>query len=119
MAMRVYELAKKLGIENRVLIPELKKMGVPVTSHSSALDDETVQKVMEKLASKSKGQSSATEDDLTTSMQDATRGKRTTARGHLVEESPKPDKRRILITRKKEDEATEVDYSVPVVENER
>jgi translation initiation factor IF-2 len=121
MAMRVYELAKKLGIENRVLIPELKKMGVPVTSHSSTLDDETVQKVMEKLASKSKGQSSSTEDDLTTSisMQDATRGKGTTARGHLVEESPKPDKRRILIKRKKEEEATEVASSVPVVEGER
>ena len=45
MAMRVYELAKKLGMENRVLIPELKKMGVSVTSHSSAIDDEIVEKV--------------------------------------------------------------------------
>ena len=40
--MRVYELAKKLGMENKDLIPELKKMGVPVASHSSALDDDTV-----------------------------------------------------------------------------
>ena len=28
MSMRVYELAKKLGIENKALLPELKKMGV-------------------------------------------------------------------------------------------
>lgn len=120
MAMRVYELAKKLGIENRVLIPELKKMGVPVTSHSSALDDEIVQKVMEKLASKSKGQGSTTEADLSAkSVQDATHGKGVTTRGHVVEESPKPDKRRILIKRKKEDEPTEVASAVPVVEEER
>ena len=55
MAMRVYELAKKLGMENRVLIPELKKMGASVSSHSSTLDDEIVQKALDKLASKSKG----------------------------------------------------------------
>ncbi|NJN69900.1 MAG: hypothetical protein HC801_06295 [Nitrospira sp.] len=42
-------------MENRVLIPELKKMGVPITSHSSTLDDEIVQKVSAKLASKIKG----------------------------------------------------------------
>lgn len=47
--MRVYELAKKLGMENRVLIPELKRLGIAVTSHSSTLDDATVQSVLEKL----------------------------------------------------------------------
>ncbi len=120
MAMRVYELAKKLGMENRVLIPELKKMGVPITSHSSTLDDEIVQKVMDKFASKSKGPSSAAEEDLPSkSTQDAIRGKGTATKGHLVEESPKPDKRRILIKRKKEDEPTEVVSVAPVFEDER
>jgi len=37
--MRVYELAKQLGLENRDLLPELKRMGVAVASHSSTLDD--------------------------------------------------------------------------------
>ncbi|NJN37296.1 MAG: hypothetical protein HC794_09955 [Nitrospiraceae bacterium] len=37
--MRVYELAKKLGLENKTLLSELKKMGVSVASHSSALDE--------------------------------------------------------------------------------
>ncbi len=120
MAMRVYELAKKLGMENRVLIPELKKMGVSVTSHSSTLDDEVVQKAIEKLASRSKGQSTATEEDLPSkSAQDAPRGKGTATKGHLAEESPKPDKRRILIKRKKEDEPTEVASAAPVFEDER
>ncbi len=47
--MRVYELAKKLGMENRALIPELKRLGISVASHSSALDDEAVQKALDKL----------------------------------------------------------------------
>ncbi len=52
--MRVYALAKQLGMENRDLIPELKRMGVTVASHSSALDDDVVQKVLEKLGPKLK-----------------------------------------------------------------
>ena len=52
--MRVYELAKQLGMENRDLIPELKRMGITVASHSSVLDDDVVQKVLEKLGPKLK-----------------------------------------------------------------
>ena len=52
MAMRVYELAKKLGMENRVLIPELKKLGVSVSSQSNTIEEEIVQKAMDKLAAK-------------------------------------------------------------------
>ena len=50
--MRVYALAKQLGMENRDLIPELKRMGITVASHSSALDDDVVQKALEKLGPK-------------------------------------------------------------------
>lgn len=50
--MRVYELAKQLGMENRELIPELKRLGIPVASHSSALDDDSVRVALEKLTSK-------------------------------------------------------------------
>lgn len=120
MAMRVYELAKKLGMENRVLIPELKKMGVSVSSHSSTLDDVIVQKVFEAFASTSKGQSSAAEGDLAAkSTQEATRGKGMPTRVPSLEGAPKPDKRRILIKRKKEDEPIEAPPSVPAVEGER
>ena len=52
--MRVYELAKQLGMENRDLIPELKRMGISVASHSSALEEESVQKALAKLGPKSK-----------------------------------------------------------------
>ena len=52
--MRVYALAKQLGMENRDLLPELKRMGITVASHSSVLDDDVVQKVLEKLGPKLK-----------------------------------------------------------------
>ena len=110
--MRVYVLAKQLGMENRDLIPELKRMGITVASHSSVLDDDVVQKVLEKLGPKLK----ASGRDA-----DAGRGERSKvglASDHAVgakagsshavpaaEESPKSDKRRILIKRKKADDA--------------
>ena len=52
--MRVYELAKQLGIENRELIPELKRLGIPVASHSSALNEESVRIVLEKVSPKAR-----------------------------------------------------------------
>ena len=58
--MRVYELAKQLGMENRELIPELKRMGITVASHSSALDDEVAQKALEKLSQKVKAPAKTT-----------------------------------------------------------
>jgi translation initiation factor IF-2 len=120
MAMRVYELAKKLGMENRVLIPELKKMGVSVSSHSSTLEDEIVQKVLDKLASKSKGQGTGIDGELGAKLAEpASHGKAMAARSHVVEEPPKPDKRRILIKRKKEDEPIEAISSAQLVEGER
>ncbi len=133
--MRVYELAKKLGMENRELIPELKRMGIAVASHSSTLDDETAQRVIEKLAPKGKplvknGAKTAEAGDQMESRTER-RGSRshreeasavlqasaretrrdsgkpasTRLQSSVVEEPPKPDKRRILIKRKKTEEA--------------
>ena len=120
MAMRVYELAKKLGMENRVLIPELKKMGVSVTSHSSALDEEIVQKALDKLAPKSKGQGASTEGDPTgRSAPGLGHGKAMATKGPPLDEPSKPDKRRILIKRKKEDEPSDVVFTPPIGETER
>ena len=107
MGMRVYELAKELGMENRALIPELKRMGVSVASHSSALDDDIVQKVLDKLAPKVKEGEKIGEGPAgpgAKSVHDLSHAKPGTTKLHPVEEPAKPDKRRILIKRKKEDE---------------
>lgn len=120
MAMRVYELAKKLGMENRVLIPELKKMGVSVSSHSSALDDETVQKVMEAIGSKSNEPLRVTEGAAAAKpVREGMRGKDVAVKAQSLGDPPKSDKRRILIKRKKEDEPTDVSPPAPVVEDDR
>ncbi|MEQ1793019.1 MAG: translation initiation factor IF-2 [Nitrospira sp.] len=121
--MRVYELAKKLGMENKDLIPELKKMGVPVASHSSALDEDTVQKALEKLSPKAKGAAKASGkasgDDVVGKTRDTEvkhegghGAKAAASKTAIVEEPAKTDKRRILIKRKKEDEPVEASASI-------
>ena len=42
--IRVHELAKKLGIENKELIDQLEHAGVVVKSHASVLEDTDLQK---------------------------------------------------------------------------
>ena len=42
---RVYELAQKLGVENKTLLEKLKKAGIDAKSHMSALDPEDIEKI--------------------------------------------------------------------------
>ena len=104
--MRVYELAKQLGMENRDLIPELKRLGITVASHSSALEPDAVQKALEKLGSKQKAAMKPDAERLD-KHRDAEGGHHpTAAKGaglHAPIEEAKPDKRRILIKRKRDE----------------
>ncbi|MDE3117633.1 MAG: translation initiation factor IF-2 [Nitrospirota bacterium] len=121
--MRVYELAKKLGMENKDLIPELKRLGIAVASHSSALDDDAVQKTLDKLAPKGKAKVSAKPEEKKTEgarKEDAKEAKKESGlrkaggapqkqagakpEAAATEEAPKLDKKRILFKRKKTDE---------------
>ena len=43
--IRVYELAKELGLENKELISRLEKLGIAVKSHSSTLEDSDVERI--------------------------------------------------------------------------
>lgn len=124
--MRVYALAKQLGMENRDLLPELKRMGITVASHSSVLDDDVVQKILEKLGPKVKASARGAEADTG-------RGERSKsglvsthtvgARAGLAqpasaEESSRSDKRRILIKRKRVDDVpAEGASSLPAIES--
>jgi translation initiation factor IF-2 len=105
--MRVYELAKQLGMENRDLIPELKRLGITVASHSSALEPDAVQKALDKLGPKQK---TGIKPD-SGRQRDADGGGHhpAGAKGagiHAPVEEAKPDKRRILIKRKRVDEVS-------------
>ncbi|HZV81324.1 MAG TPA: translation initiation factor IF-2 N-terminal domain-containing protein, partial [Geobacteraceae bacterium] len=43
--IRVHELAQKMGIDNKELIAKLKAIGVEVTNHMAAIDDEVAKKL--------------------------------------------------------------------------
>ena len=43
--IRVYELAKELGMENKELISRLEKLGIAVKSHSSTLEDSDIERI--------------------------------------------------------------------------
>ena len=43
--VRVYELARELGLESKVLVGKIREMGITVASHQSSLDDREVEKV--------------------------------------------------------------------------
>src|SRR5215831_846923 len=107
--MRVYELAKQLGMENRDLIPELKRLGITVASHSSALEPDAVQKVLEKLGPKHKSSMKGTPEAGRIERHKDADGPGHHPAGakgagsHAVPEDTKPDKRRILIKRKRDE----------------
>jgi len=49
MGVRVYELARTLGLSSKILMHELKKQGIDLKSHMSSIDDETAELVAELL----------------------------------------------------------------------
>ena len=125
--MRVYALAKQLGMENRDLLPELKRMGITVSSHSSVLDDDVVQKVLDKLGSKLKTPGRDAEADagrgerskISVASDHTVRAKVGSTQTVSADESSKSDKRRILIKRKRPDDAPAEERvsSLPTIES--
>jgi translation initiation factor IF-2 len=109
------------------LIPELKRLGISVASHSSALDDAAVQKALDQLTPKAgSGQKGLMGSDgdqkrnATSKAASSAREAKASGREEevkstfggkssmtAVEEAPKVDKKRILIKRKKSDEEIE------------
>ena len=116
--MRVYELAKKLGMENRALIPELKRLGISVASHSSTLDEAAVEKVLGQLAPRAGNADDGGRREARSHGKGSLSGRETKTSGReeerksvsaVVDETPKADKKRILIKRKKTDEELEAE----------
>ncbi len=52
--MRVFELAKQLGVPSKDLMKDLKGLGVSVSTHMAVLEDETVAKILAKTTAKAK-----------------------------------------------------------------
>ncbi len=98
---RVHDLAKRLELESKELLAELKKLGIAAKSHSSTLDDDAVDTVLAKLG---KGKPAAKADAKPAAGKSATKKDAGGKSAAHVEEPPKPDKKRLLFKKKKEDE---------------
>ena len=48
--IRVYELARELGLDTKALITKLNEMGMQISNHMTALDEKVVQNVRRKLS---------------------------------------------------------------------
>ncbi len=121
--MRVYELAKKFGVESRVLIPELVRLGIDVASHSNTLDDESVRRATEALQGKmlsDDGGDLPKQERKTTGK--ASVGSNRKDRGHApsfaVDEPKKAEKKHILIKRKKVEEEMPAELLVSEISDE-
>jgi translation initiation factor IF-2 len=114
--MRVHEIAKKLGMESRALIPELVRLGIQVSSHSNTVEDDAAQWAMDVLSGKiseptSKPRETAvsgnagakhSEGGRLSKKELATSGK--TRAESIAEESKKAEKKHILIKKRKTEE---------------
>ncbi|HEX3036763.1 MAG TPA: translation initiation factor IF-2 [Thermodesulfobacteriota bacterium] len=62
--VRVYDLSKELNVPNKVVIDVAKRIGIPVSSHASAVSQEEARKIKAKLQeSENNGQTSPGEED--------------------------------------------------------
>ncbi len=75
--IKVYELAKELGLDSLSLVDQLNKMNIAVKSHMSSLGNEQVEKVRTALGKKVKMPSPASSSKATRSASTAVRKKRT------------------------------------------
>ncbi|MFO0775455.1 MAG: translation initiation factor IF-2 [Nitrospiraceae bacterium] len=116
--MRVYEIAKKAGVESKDVLAELKRLGVTVASHSSTLESDVAERVLARLQAGSARTDKEVGKDAGPGRSDVEGGGSVAKSGPgrtvsaAVEEPAKPDKRRILIKKKKsEDEPGPVDMA--------
>ncbi len=113
--MRVHEIAKTLGLESRLVIPELVRLGIQVTSHSNAVEDDAARWAIDVLQGKiadpkggsppegmaGKGGMKKTSGRLL-KKDGATSGKG--GAGATALEPQKPERKHILIKKKKTEE---------------
>jgi len=90
--MRVYELAKKLKIDNKKLLSELKRLGVPAKNHLALLNDNASKLVYEKFKKTKKGEETKKTE----------KPKKKTAKGKKAEQKPEKQPKRLPKKKPKE-----------------
>ncbi len=127
--MRVFELAKQLGVPSKDLMKDLKGLGVSASTHMAVLEDETVAKILAKTTTKTKKQAQAppvkaaktvakakTAKPITSSLKPKAAASRTAAPAKPaspVAEPPKAEKKMILV-KKRPSEPSAMDDLAPL-----
>jgi translation initiation factor IF-2 len=73
--IRIYELAKELGVENKVVLAKAQELGIPgKSSHSHSLDSDEADNVRRAILRQTMGPSKATNSEVVTTKVDRTTG---------------------------------------------
>lgn len=104
--MRIYELAKELGVSSKELVSLLQTMGIAASSHMSVLSEDDVAKVRKKHNSQDQGKTS----NLKAAKQPEIKGD--SGKAHMISETQKPvtaKKKKIFEKKRLVEEDVEVD----------
>ena len=69
---RIYEVAKELGIENKIVVKKAQDLGFDVKSHMSSLDDKQVSKLVDSFKSANTTKPSTEKDSKNSSRKEKT-----------------------------------------------
>jgi len=126
--VRVYELSKEIAVTNKDIILAAKDLGLELKSHASAIEDHYIQKIKEKIATKSKADSPESKEEVTEEIKvfksesgqevvERRKGNKVVLRKKKkVEEVEKSEE--IVELKEDEDVDTSLDKAVPVKEKE-
>ena len=70
---RIYEVAKELGIENKIVVKKAQDLGFDVKSHMSSLDDKQVSKLVDSFKSANTTKPSTEKDSKYSSRKEKTK----------------------------------------------
>ena len=70
---RIYEVAKELGIENKIVVKKAQDLGFDVKSHMSSLDDKQVSKLVDSFKSANTTKPSTEKDSKNSSRKEKTK----------------------------------------------
>jgi translation initiation factor IF-2 len=97
--MRVFELAKQLGVPSKDLMNDLKTLGVTVSNHMAALEDQVVTQLVNKSASQAKKEGSKDSPSPVVKKK-ASPARPAVSKTVAATELPKAEKKLILVKRR-------------------
>ncbi|MBI3595265.1 MAG: translation initiation factor IF-2 [Nitrospirae bacterium] len=114
--MRIFELAKKLGLGSKELLVVVNELGIEVSNHMSAVDDADVRLISNKVSGKKEPPA---KKDLPSGLLRKEKPKTTSASKAVPEEKPAEKKPRMLLKKKLKVEGPPADPELVALHTER